>query len=282
MSLETEIERILGVAVAGRASLSGGCVGEVYRVDLGDGRSVVAKQGRPGSGLETEGWMLDYLAGNSGLPVPQVFHADDTLLLMSFMENDGALDGGAQEHAAELLADLHGVTATRFGLGRDTLIGGLVQPNEQTESWRVFFRDQRLLYMGGEARHVGRLPEELFKRLELFAGKIENWIAEPEHPSLIHGDIWEGNVLPDQGRIAGFVDPAIYYADPEIELAFSTMFATFGEPFFRRYGEIRPIAPGFFEERRDIYNLYPLLVHVRLFGSGYVSGVEHTLARFGF
>ena len=136
--------------------------------------------------------------------------------------------------------------------------------------------------MGGEARRAGRLPEELFKRLEAFAGKIENWIAEPKHPSLIHGDLWGGNVLSGQGRIAGFVDPAIYYADPEIELAFSTMFTTFGQPFFKRYGEIRPIAPGFFEERRDIYNLYPLLVHVRLFGSGYVSGVEHTLARFGF
>jgi fructosamine-3-kinase len=60
------------------------------------------------------------------------------------------------------------------------------------------------------------------------------------------------------------------------------MFATFGEPFFRRYREIRPIAPGFFEERRAIYNLYPLLVHVRLFGSGYVGSVEHTLSRFGF
>ena len=282
MSLEAEIERILGVAVSGRTGLSGGCVGEVCRVELADGRCVVAKLGGPGSGLETEGWMLDYLAQKSLLPVPHVFHADNNLLLMSFIESGGTLDGSAQEHAAELLADLHGVTAPRFGLERDTLIGGLAQPNQQADSWRDFFRQQRLLYMGGEARCAGRLPGGIFKRLEKFAGKLEDWITEPEYPSLIHGDMWGGNVLSGQGHIAGFVDPAIYYADPEIELAFSTMFSTFGEAFFRRYGELRPLAPGFFEERRDIYNLYPLLVHVRLFGGGYVDGVNRTLARFGF
>ncbi len=80
----------------------------------------------------------------------------------------------------------------------------------------------------------------------------------------------------------GFVDPAIYYAHPEIELAFTTLFGTFERPFFDRYHELRPIAPGFFEERRDIYNLYPLLVHVRLFGGSYVSSVERTLRQFGY
>ena len=247
MSLEAEIERILGVAVSGRTGLSGGCVGEVCRVELADGRCVVAKLGGPGSGLETEGWMLDYLAQKSFLPVPHVFHADNNLLLMSFIEGGGTLDGSAQEHAAELLADLRGVPAPRFGLERDALIGGLAQPNQQADSWRDFFRQQRLLYMGGEARRAGRLPGGIFKQLEKFAGKLEDWITEPEHPSLIHGDMWGGNVLSGQGRIAGFVDPAIYYADPEIELAFSTMFSTFGGAFFRRYGELRPLAPGFFQ-----------------------------------
>jgi fructosamine-3-kinase len=86
--------------------------------------------------------------------------------------------------------------------------------------------------------------------------------------------------LPCRGRIAGFIDPAIYHADPEIELAFSTVFGTFGEPFFRRYAELRPIRPGFFEVRRDLYNLYPLLVHARLFGGGYRSQVSRIVSRF--
>jgi len=81
--------------------------------------------------------------------------------------------------------------------------------------------------------------------------------------------------------LPGFVDPAIYYADAEVELAFATLFSTFTDPFFRRYAELRPIRPGFREARRDIYNLYPLLVHVRLFGGDYVRSVDRTLARFG-
>ena len=75
--------------------------------------------------------------------------------------------------------------------------------------------------------------------------------------------------------------PAIYFADAEIELAFATLFNTFGDSFFARYSERRPLRPGFFEERRDLYNLYPLLVHVRLFGGGYVGAVERILDRFG-
>ena len=91
--------------------------------------------------------------------------------------------------------------------------------------------------------------------------------------------MWGGNVLTREGRIAGFIDPAIYYADPEIELAFATLFGTFGDTFFARYREHRPLAPGFFDVRRDLYNLYPLLVHVRLFGGGYVGGVVRTVRR---
>ena len=80
-------------------------------------------------------------------------------------------------------------------------------------------------------------------------------------------------------RIAGFIDPAIYHADAEIELAFTTLFNTFSTPFFRRYHEIRPIRDGFFDLRRDLYNLYPLLVHVRLFGGGYVGAVAGIVGR---
>ena len=83
------------------------------------------------------------------------------------------------------------------------------------------------------------------------------------------------------GRIAGFVDPAIYCGHPEIELAFATLFGTFGEAFFEAYEGLVKLEPGFHEERREIYNLYPRLVHVRLFGSGYLSGIEATLARLG-
>lgn len=119
------------------------------------------------------------------------------------------------------------------------------------------------------------------ERIEALCARLGEWLEEPARPSLIHGDLWGGNVLAADGRISGFIDPAIYYADPEIELAFTTLFGTFGDAFFRRYGELRPLRARFFEERRDLYNLYPLLVHVRLFGGEYVSQVEAILRKFG-
>lgn len=281
--LSIRIESALGVHPTASRALSGGCIGEVYRVDLDDGRSIVAKVGDgQGVSLDIEGRMLRYLAEHSRLPVPEVLYSSDTLLLMAFVEGDSLLNDAAQHHAAELLADLHSIRGETFGLDWDTLIGGLPQPNSPTASWLDFFRDHRLLYMGKEAARVGQLPASFLPRLEKYGARLDRWLSEPEHPSLIHGDMWTTNILAAGGRITGFLDPAIYYAHPEIELAFSTLFNTFGAAFFRRYQELRPIAPGFFEERRDIYNLYPLLVHVRLFGGGYVGSVDRILRRFGY
>src|SRR3712207_2405135 len=113
------------------------------------------------------------------------------------------------------------------------------------------------------------------------AERLDGHLEEPERPSLIHGDVWSANVLAKGDTITAFLDPAIYHADPEIELSFISLFNSFGEPFLERYREIRGIRDGFFETRRDIYNLYPLLVHVYFFGGGYLDSVRSTLSRFG-
>ena len=113
------------------------------------------------------------------------------------------------------------------------------------------------------------------------AERLDEYLEEPERPSLVHGDVWSANVLAEGDRITAFLDPAIYHADPEIELAFISLFNSFGDAFFERYGEIRSLRDGFFEERRDLYNLYPLLVHVYFFGGGYLDSVRVTLRRFG-
>lgn len=255
----------------------------VYRVELTDDRQVAVKIADPQTGrLQVEGAMLDDLRRLSRLPVPRNLYGAPELLVMSWIDNDGgALGAGAQTQAAELLAELHGITAAGYGYDRDTLIGGLAQPNGWLTSWCEFFRERRLRFMAQEAHRAGRLPSPLLARVEILAGRLERWIPDDGQPSLIHGDMWGGNVLVKDGAIAGFVDPAIYYADAEIELAFATLFNTFGEAFFRRYGELRPLRPGFFEERRDLYNLYPLLVHARLFGGSYVESVAATLTRYG-
>jgi fructosamine-3-kinase len=280
--LAEEIEEHLGERLRSARPMGGGCIGEVYRVELADGTIMVAKVDWEGeSHLERESYMLRYLRVVSELPVPEVYHGSETLLVMEFVEGNSRFSTGAERHAAELLAGLHGITADAHGHERDTLIGSLDQPNPWTESWVEFFRDQRLLYLAGVAHDAGRLPAEELRKIERLAGRLDAYLEEPERPSLIHGDVWSANVLARGDRIVAFLDPAIYHADPEIELSFISLFNSFGDPFFERYAEIRDIRPGFFETRRDLYNLYPLLVHVYFFGGGYLGSVRSTLHQFG-
>lgn len=281
-SVEHEVERALGLRVRRLAPLTGGCVGEVYRAQLVDHPDVVVKVDSGSMPqLDIEGYMLSYLAENSALPVPQVLHANPALLVMEFISGASSFRGTSEEHAAHLLADLHDIKSDTFGLERDTLIGGLHQPNTRCTTWLEFFAQHRLIAMGRCAAETGGISTETLKSIDRFVEKLDSLIDEPPHPSLLHGDVWSANVLAEGELITGFVDPAIYYGHPEIELAFITLFNTFGDAFFSGYAERRGIADGFFEVRRDIYNVYPLLVHARLFGGGYGSSVEQILRRHG-
>jgi fructosamine-3-kinase len=254
----------------------------VYRAELEDGTPLVAKVDRGGeSHLDREAYMLRYLREKTDLPVPEVFHGSETLLLMEFVEGTNRFSREAEHHAAEMLAALHGITADAYGHERDTLIGSLDQPNPWTGSWADFFRENRLLYAARAAHGAGRLPDEDLSRVERLAVRLTEFIEEPNPPALVHGDAWSGNVLAKDGRISAFLDPAIYHADPEIELAFISLFNSFGEAFMQRYAELRPIRDGFFETRRDLYNLYPLLIHTYYFGGGYLGSVQRILGRFG-
>lgn len=273
------IEGALGVRIVRAAPLGGGCIAAVERVELSDGRAVVVKRGH---GLALEAWMLRWLKENTAAPVPDVHLGSDDLLVIDCLDGGSSgLSAEAQAHLGEIVGGLHSVGATEFGFERDTVIGGLKQPNPRTARWRDFFRDQRLLYMAREALAAKRLPARVMTRVEALAARLEGWIDEVATPSLVHGDLWGGNILSDGQRITGLIDPALYFADPEIELAFMTLFGSVGEAFFDSYRAHRPIRAGFFEARRDLYNLYPLLVHVRLFGGSYVGQVERTLEKFG-
>ena len=123
--------------------LSGGCIANVFRVEFDNGEKVVVKSSRTGTGLGLEGEMLEYLGSQSRLPVPKVLFCEDDLLVMTYIECGGPITPVAQEHAADLLVDLHGIQTDKFGFDKDTVIASLRQPNLWTDSWIIFFRDHR-------------------------------------------------------------------------------------------------------------------------------------------
>ncbi len=278
--IEAKLEELTGQRPTAVEALRGGCIGTVRLARMPSGDDLVVKVGDAAAKLSVEGEMLRYLAAHSALPVPAVLHSADDLLVMEFIDSSGHQSRRAHEHAAELLAELHTHTADGYGFARDTLIGSLDQPNPWTDSWIDFFGEHRLMYLARRCVDKGQMPGSLRDKVERLATKLDRYIGQPNPPALIHGDVWGGNVLFDGDRIAGFVDPAIYYADPEIELAFTTLFSTFDQAFYDRYDELNGIGEGFWEVRRDLYNVYPLLVHVWHFGGSYVSQVRAVVGRF--
>ncbi|MBL8704318.1 MAG: fructosamine kinase family protein [Rhodospirillales bacterium] len=267
-----------GFPVARLSPLSGGCIAEVFRADLADGRQVAVKWS-PVGGLAVEAFMLGRLAATGTVPVPEVLASEDRLLVLRYVEHGGALSAAGERQAGRLLAALHAVKGPHFGYDRDTVIGPLPQPNPPTARWVDFFRDHRLLPMADRAREAGRLPAATRARIDRLAARLGDWIGEPAYPALLHGDLWPGNVLAHRGAVAAFIDPAIYWGHPEMDLAFAGLFGGLGEDFLAGYGEAAPLAPGFREVRRDLCNLWPLLVHARLFGGSYAQQVDRIAAR---
>lgn len=282
--LITQVETALGTEVINFRHLPVGFGLIGLRLDLADGReaAVKASKTKTGNNLGLEAFMLRELGAKSSFPVPEIYYSGDGLLIMEWLQSGSSINPTVQHHAAELLVDLHSRPFDQFGYSQDTLIGPLHQPNPQGDNWVEFFRDHRLLYMATEAVREKSLPKKLNERIEKLASQIENYIGEPKHPSLMHGDLWGGNIIARNNQVSGFIDPAIYCGHPEIELAFTTMFSTFGEPFFDAYKTLAPLEPGFFEERLKVYNLYPTLVHVRLFGDSYLPPIDYVLRELGF
>jgi fructosamine-3-kinase len=282
--VKDRLEAALGSGVTALAAMPVGFGLAGCKVVLADGRKLAVKlrEGSARAELGLEAYMLGELARHSKLPVPAVHVALPDLLAMDFIETDGGgITPEVERHAAELIAGLHAGPRPFFGYARDTLIGPLDQPNPKADRWIPFFRDHRLLAMARAAEAEGALPARLLIRLERLAERLPDYLAEPAHPSLLHGDLWTGNVLVRGDRVAGFVDPAIYYGHPEIELAFTTLFGTFGRTFFETYESLMPLDREFHDLRCDLYKLYPTLVHVRLFGGAYLPPIEQTLARIG-
>jgi fructosamine-3-kinase len=165
-------------------------------------------------------------------------------------------------------------------LSTDNWIGSLPQANGSMDDWPGFYRTRRLEPQLGRARSAGLIRGNLSKACDALLDRLEDFFPQSgDRPALLHGDLWSGNYLVGPNREPCLVDPAVYYGHPAIDLAMTRLFGGFDTYFYSAYRELRPERPGD-AEREELCRLYPLLVHVNLFGAGYVSSVEGIVRRF--
>lgn len=182
------------------------------------------------------------------------------------------------EEFGESLAQLHSHTRPTFGLGFTNYIGALPQRNSPCNSGVEFFIEERLKVQAGMALYNNMISPQLHESFQKLYDALPGLLPN-ERPALVHGDLWSGNVITDPDGGVCLVDPAPDYGLREAEIAFTFLFGGFKSSFYESYTNAFPMEDDF-EQRVPIYNLYPLLVHVNLFGHSYVKAVEKVLSRF--
>lgn len=265
MSWIERLGAILGSEVTGGRQLSGGDLGGASLIEFADGRRLVAKQGE---GAGREGEMLEALRA-AGAPVPELVHRSDDLLVMAYVEADVREPEG-WAHLGEVLEQLHRAVSQPFGWDVDHRFGPVGIANLRSESWTEFWALNRILC------HVPHVGAALASRLENLAARLGNLIPENPPVALLHGDLWGGNILFAGDRVAALIDPACYYGHREVDLAMLTLFDHPPASFFERLS----LDAGW-RERLPVYRLWPLLVHLRLFGNSYRDAVIRALGACG-
>jgi len=274
--MKNEVERLLGIKISNCIEISRNQTARIFNCD----DRFVVKVSENSSFLHSEAMMLEFLSKHS-LPIPEVLLHQDNMLITRYIKNDGSCNEVCEKKIARILAELHQIKGDFFGFFEDTTIGPFVQPNRATDDWIEFYKDYRIDHFAKKALNEGRLSNSVYNRLIKLSTNLDQFIHHSPTPSLIHGDIWSGNVLTYQNRIHAFIDPAIYFADREVELAFIAMFGTFSQEFFKEYDRVYPIEKGFWQTRVKIYQIYPVLIHILIYGSSYIRQLERILDEFG-
>jgi fructosamine-3-kinase len=285
LPLRAALEKSLGSAPVASKRLSGGDINDAYEARLGDGRSVFVKTNAhaPAAMFPAEARGLEFLAEAKALRVPRVLGvsspADSVPFLVLELVFSGARGRGFDETLGRGLAALHRHGTPGFGLDHDNFIGSLPQSNRTRPSWAEFYQEERLTPQLARAIALNRASAGMRRGFERLFRRLPELLGPEEAPSRLHGDLWGGNLHTDEQGAPCLIDPAVYGGHREIDLAMMRLFGGFGERVFSAYAEAFPLAPGA-DERVELHQLYPLMVHVNLFGGGYAASVERILAKF--
>lgn len=282
--LQQRLTKIFGTA--GEIKLStvgGGSINDTYLVQFGGQRlfcKVNSATKFPQLFLKEKNG-LEKLAQQNIINTPAVvelFESDGKQFLLLQWVLEGERTEGFWKSFGEQLAGLHHITNQHPGLEGDNYMGSVPQPNTPHQTWCEFFAAERLLPMIKRCTEIGHLKAsqlELFEKVE----KKLSVIFEEEPPSLLHGDLWSGNFICNTASKPVLIDPAVYFGHRSIDLAMTTLFGGFPPPFYEAYHYHFPL-PANHKEQWQICNLYPLLIHLYLFGAGYLLQIERTLKQF--
>ncbi len=288
--IEEAVRDIWGrdVSVKKRQSLSGGDINDAYRLVLSNGEDAFLKLNRnaPKDFFTAEANGLKAMS-ETGSNVPNVLvygnTADNTKFLILSYEEKCNRSSDYWESLGRMLAKMHRTNTKGFtqnglyGFYENNFIGATRQVNTPNSVWIDFFRDERLGFQMKLANHYfDKDDRRLCRRL---LDRLPDLLIEPVFPSLLHGDLWSGNVMPDSHGKPMPIDPAVYVGHHEADIAMTELFGGFAPAFYDAYYEIIP-RESEYADRRDIYNLYHLLNHLNLFGGSYLSSVRRILQRY--
>ncbi len=285
-AVESQWESVFGgpLRIDGFKATTGGCINNTGVVATSEGPLFLKwnDRARYPRMFELEAKGLRSLSEAGGLQIPQVhlFGEDQThsyLLTEAIVAETVKLSYWEELGAG--LATIHRHSWDAFGAEADNYLGSVPQRNTAAKDWPTFFIEHRLMPNVQRAVDQGELPNEVVRQFEALYPKLDDWLATDEPPSLLHGDLWSGNLMTGKAGNPVLIDPAVYYGHRETEIAFTTLFGRFSLAFYDAYDEAYPLPKGS-AERADLYNLYPLLIHVILFGSGYLGQVRQILKTY--
>lgn len=282
-ALSAALERSFGTGVRSASRLAGGDINDAFAVELGDGRRVFVKANAhaPDGLFRAEARGLDFLRAPRALRVPRVLALSDaapSFLALELLES-APRRAAFDEELGRGLAALHRATPGAFGLDEPNFIGSLPQTNAAHARWSEFYRGERLAPQLELASRRGRASPAMRRGFERLFARLDALVGPDEPPARLHGDLWSGNLHVDETGAPCLIDPAAYGGHREMDLAMMRLFGGFSERVFAAYAEAFPLAPGH-AERVPLHQLYPLMVHVNLFGGGYASSVERVLERY--